>query len=68
MTIGDNDLRASTTRKRRFFFGSTNTDMGGSSAAVAVLVSAAGIRNVILGLRREDNGCFYDYTGAEVSW
>ena len=48
--------------------GWVRTDMGGSSAAVAVPDSAAGIRNVISGLRREDNGCFYDYTGAEVPW
>jgi NAD(P)-dependent dehydrogenase (short-subunit alcohol dehydrogenase family) len=48
--------------------GWVRTDMGGPSAAVAVSESAAGIRKVISGLGREDSGCFYDYTGAEIPW
>ena len=48
--------------------GWVRTDMGGPSAALSVPDSANGIRNVIAGLHREDNGCFYDYTGAEIPW
>jgi len=48
--------------------GWVRTDMGGPTAAVAVPDSAAGIRNVVAGLGRQDNGCFYDYTGAEIPW
>ncbi|MEC7658444.1 MAG: SDR family oxidoreductase [Pseudomonadota bacterium] len=48
--------------------GWVRTDMGGATAAVAVPDSAAGIRNVVAGLGRQDNGCFYDYTGAEIPW
>ena len=48
--------------------GWVRTDMGGPTAAVAVPDSAAGIRNVVASLGRQDNGCFYDYTGAEIPW
>jgi len=48
--------------------GWVRTDMGGPTAAVSVPDSAAGIRNVVSGLGRQDNGCFYDYTGAEIPW
>tara|TARA_A100001037_G_C15115383_1_gene621104 strand:+ start:307 stop:912 length:606 start_codon:yes stop_codon:yes gene_type:complete len=48
--------------------GWVRTDMGGPSAALSVPDSANGIRNVIAGLRRDDNGCFYDYTGVEIPW
>ena len=48
--------------------GWVRTDMGGPSAAVSVADSAAGIRNVVSSLRRQDNGCFYDYSGANIPW
>ncbi len=48
--------------------GWVRTDMGGPTAAVSVPDSAAGIRNVVAVLGRKDNGCFYDYTGAEIPW
>lgn len=48
--------------------GWVQTDMGGPEAAVTVPDSAAGIRRVVSSLRANDNGCFYDYNGAEIPW
>jgi len=48
--------------------GWVSTDMGGSSAPVKPAESAAGLVNVIESLTPEQNGKFYDYTGAEFPW
>lgn len=48
--------------------GWVRTDMGGRSAAVSVADSARGIRKIVAGLNRRDNGRFYDYTGRELPW
>ena len=48
--------------------GWVRTGMGGSTAALEVTDMAAGIRRLFLGLSRENNGRFYDYTGAEMPW
>lgn len=44
------------------------TDMGGGSAPVAPEDSIAGMLRVIAALSAEDNGEFYDFTGARVPW
>ncbi len=44
------------------------TDMGGGSAPVAPEDSVAGMLRIIAGLSAEDNGEFYDFTGARVPW
>ncbi len=44
------------------------TDMGGKSAPVAVEDSISGMLRIIAGLSAEDNGEFYDFTGARVPW
>ena len=48
--------------------GWVRTDMGGSSAPVQPADSIAGMRRVIAGLRPQDSGCFFDYTGAALPW
>ena len=44
------------------------TDMGGRSAPVASEDSVSGMLVVIAALSAEDNGEFYDFTGARVPW
>lgn len=44
------------------------TDMGGESAPVTTEDSIAGMLCVIDSLSAEDNGEFYDFTGATVPW
>jgi NAD(P)-dependent dehydrogenase (short-subunit alcohol dehydrogenase family) len=48
--------------------GHVATDMGGASAPVTPVQSVTGLRKVIAGLGPKKNGCFYDYTGAELAW
>ena len=48
--------------------GHVRTDMGGPSAPVTAVDSAAGMRNVIANLTPEDNGCFRNYDGTAFPW
>lgn len=48
--------------------GWVQTDMGGSSAPVRPVDSAAGLAEVIGGLSAADNGKFFNYTGEEIPW
>jgi len=48
--------------------GWVRTDMGGPSAAIDTPESVTGMRAVIAGLGPADNGCFYNYDGAEIPW
>jgi NAD(P)-dependent dehydrogenase (short-subunit alcohol dehydrogenase family) len=48
--------------------GHVATDMGGASAPVMPSQSVTGLRKVLSGLNRKQNGSFYDYTGAEIAW
>lgn len=48
--------------------GWVQTDMGGSSAPVKPVDSAAGLVDVIEGLSAADNGKFFNYTGEEIPW
>jgi len=48
--------------------GWVRTDMGGVSAPVLPADSIAGMRRVIAGLRSQDSGGFFDYTGAALPW
>jgi len=51
-----------------FHPGWVHTRMGGPSAPVSPQESADGIREVLLRLTPDDNGKFFDYTGAERPW
>jgi len=48
--------------------GWVRTDMGGSSAPVAVTDSAAGIRKLVAEMGPDHHGGFYDYQGDEHPW
>ena len=48
--------------------GWVRTDMGGPGASIDVTTSVSGMRRVIAGAKKKDNGRFLDYTGAEVPW
>ncbi len=48
--------------------GWVRTDMGGTAAALDVVDSVSGMRRVIAGLTRNDNGRFLQYDGAELDW
>jgi NAD(P)-dependent dehydrogenase (short-subunit alcohol dehydrogenase family) len=48
--------------------GWVRTDMGGSNADLDVADSARGIRRTIAGLKRDDNGCFFNYDGSAMRW
>ncbi|MDP5238642.1 SDR family NAD(P)-dependent oxidoreductase [Uliginosibacterium sp. 31-16] len=48
--------------------GWVRTDMGGPNAQVGVSESVEGLRKVIAELSADDNGCFLDYTGRNLSW
>ena len=48
--------------------GWVETDMGGARAPVKPEESIAGMIAVIDGLTAQDNGKFFDFTGATVPW
>ena len=48
--------------------GWVRTGMGGNHAPVSPQESVRGLLGVIARLKRKDNGRFFDYTGAELSW
>ncbi|AOY92037.1 short chain dehydrogenase [Cupriavidus sp. USMAA2-4] len=48
--------------------GWVRTDMGGSGADLAVEDSVGGMRRVLAGASRADNGSFHAYDGAELPW
>lgn len=48
--------------------GWVRTAMGGNHAPVSPQESVRGLLGVIARLRRQDNGRFFDYTGAELAW
>jgi NAD(P)-dependent dehydrogenase (short-subunit alcohol dehydrogenase family) len=48
--------------------GWVRTDMGGAAAALAPEESVAGMRKVIAGLGRSDNGRFLNYDGSQIPW
>lgn len=51
-----------------FHPGWVHTSMGGEEAPLSPEASAAGLTRVLLGLSSADNGCFYDYLGAQRPW
>ncbi|MCO5397025.1 SDR family oxidoreductase [Ralstonia soli] len=51
-----------------FHPGWVQTDMGGADAAITVQESVAGIRRVIAGATRADNGGFRNYDGTVIAW
>lgn len=48
--------------------GWVRTRMGGTRAPLSPSESVRGLLRVIGGLKRRDNGRFFDYTGAELPW
>ncbi|PLK50743.1 SDR family oxidoreductase [Uliginosibacterium sp. TH139] len=48
--------------------GWVRTEMGGPNALVGVSESVEGLRQVIADAGADDNGCFLDYTGRNLSW
>lgn len=48
--------------------GWVQTDMGGPNAAVTPPDSISGMRKVLAGLTRADNGRFFNYDGAPLPW
>lgn len=51
-----------------FHPGWVKTEMGGTQATTEVHDSAAGILNVLGGLKREDTGKFFDFRGKVLPW
>ncbi|HWV03594.1 MULTISPECIES: SDR family oxidoreductase [unclassified Ralstonia] len=51
-----------------FHPGWVQTDMGGAGAAISPQESVAGIRRVIAGATRADNGGFRNYDGSVIEW
>ena len=51
-----------------FHPGWVQTDMGGAGAAITPQESVAGIRRVIAGATRADNGGFRNYDGSVIAW
>lgn len=51
-----------------FHPGHVATDMGGRSAPVAPMDSAAGIKRIIAESTEESSGSFFDYQGARLPW
>jgi NAD(P)-dependent dehydrogenase (short-subunit alcohol dehydrogenase family) len=51
-----------------FHPGWVQTDMGGAGADLTVDESAAGLRKTIAGLKPRDNGHFFNYDGAALTW
>ena len=48
--------------------GWVRTDMGGAGADLDAATSVAGLRQVIAGLDRADNGSFFNYDGSPIPW
>ena len=48
--------------------GWVKTDMGGSGAQLSPEESVSGQLKVLQGLKEEDNGKYYQYSGAQWSW
>ncbi len=48
--------------------GHVRTDMGGATAPVAPVASAAGLRKVLAGMSAEKSGGFFDFEGNELAW
>lgn len=48
--------------------GWVKTDMGGDSAPVEQVDSIAGMLKVLDTITHQDNGSFYNYTGAKLEW
>lgn len=48
--------------------GWVRTEMGGADATLSVQESARGLRRVIAGATRADNGKFFDYEGNVLTW
>lgn len=48
--------------------GWVRTDMGGPNAPTGVQESVDGIRRVIAGLSRDDNGSFWTFEGKQMAW
>ena len=48
--------------------GWVRTDMGGSNAELEPEESIRALRKVIAGLKPEDSGKFFTYTGEELPW
>jgi NAD(P)-dependent dehydrogenase (short-subunit alcohol dehydrogenase family) len=48
--------------------GWVRTAMGGDGADLDVAESASGMRATLAGLRAADNGHFFNYNGAPLSW
>jgi hypothetical protein len=42
--------------------------MGGPKAPLDTTVSAAGLKSVLDKVGPDDNGKFFDYTGAQIPW
>ncbi len=48
--------------------GWVRTDMGGDDAAISPEESAQGLYKVMSGLKPNDSGKFFEYTGREMPW
>jgi len=62
------DLAAAGFTVISFHPGWVQTDMGGESADITPVEAVAGMRKVITGLTREDNGRFINYNGEALPW
>ena len=51
-----------------FHPGHVQTDMGGQAAPVTPQKSIEGMKNQIVALTRDDNGCFLSYDGRQIPW
>jgi NAD(P)-dependent dehydrogenase (short-subunit alcohol dehydrogenase family) len=51
-----------------FHPGWVRTDMGGAGADISVEESVSGMRRVLAGLTKRDNGKFYNYDGQPLAW
>ena len=51
-----------------FHPGWVKTDMGGAGADIDVQTSVAGMRKVVAGLSKRDNGSFLNYDGTAIPW
>tara|TARA_Y100001934_G_scaffold143851_1_gene172797 strand:- start:1316 stop:2011 length:696 start_codon:yes stop_codon:yes gene_type:complete len=62
------DLAGDGTRVVALHPGWVRTDMGGANAPVDASQSASGLRKVMTGIDENQNGGFFDYTGAAIPW
>ena len=62
------DLAGDGTRVVALHPGWVRTDMGGANAPVDASQSASGLRKVMIGIDENQNGGFFDYTGAAIPW